>query len=405
MRAKLTSLLLSLCLVFTLTDITAAAAAEKPIQLIVNGKRIEGANPILRSGVMYAPYRLLFEAVGFKVGYDAQTKVMSGTLGESKLSFSAGSYLLEFDGKLHYLDGPIPVINGQTYLPVRTVGELAGYSVYYDKPSSTLRMTYYGLGQEGAIQALMTNYYGSFSPKYLTSDNMELAYYNLSYDYEANQRVSEVPTRQFKADITKRKWMSFDEAVIWVTYTNITDVLEVESKCTLHIRKENGQWKIARTNWYFYQTELPANADQLAATILTNQKDKQQAVLDDLHAYYEALNTEDYERVLEYTSPKLIQEWNDEVVGDMTWEEMHEGLFDLTETRYKLSGERVLFLGEKEAVIHATMDWSDTTEGIAEGDYVFDVLITLDYSNGHWTYYEDISLDDDYDDSGIFATQ
>lgn len=402
MRLKLVSLLLILCMAAAMPQI-AEATAVKPIQLIVNGKKIEGAKSIVRSGYMYAPYRILFEAVGFKTGYDAATGEIWGTLGESKLSFSAGSDVLEYDGRLYY--GQIPVINGQTYLPVRLVGEIAGYAVHYDKNASTLTMKAYGFGQEAAIQNLIKMNFGPYNPKYLTKDNAEHAYHNPNYDYVTHERVSEVPVRLFKAEIAKRKYMSANEAVMWVTYTQNTDVLELKSKCTIHMRKEDGQWKIVRTNWYSHQSDLVANADELAAAIVTNQKVAQKNVLEDLHAYYNALNAENYERQVEYTSPNAIRAWNEEVGATMTWEEVHEGLFEEYEMRYKLSGERVLFLGEKEAVVHAILDWSDSTQGVAEEDDVHEVLITLDYANGHWTYYEDFSLDNDYDDSGLFASQ
>ncbi|PWW00943.1 hypothetical protein DFQ01_11190 [Paenibacillus cellulosilyticus] len=146
--------------------------------------------------------------------------------------------------------------------------------------------------------------------------------------------------------------------------------------------------------------ELPEDIDQKAAVIIKDHFSEQKVVLSNLSTYYTAYNAEDLDRLLQYTAPSFIEYWEDYVLGSETWEDHLKESFSYTDEKYKLSDERVIFLGNKEAVVQGTLSWSDATQDIAEGDYVYEALIYMEYANGHWTYSDYISLDQDFDNRG-----
>ncbi|MFD1179110.1 hypothetical protein ACFQ3W_22790 [Paenibacillus puldeungensis] len=67
--------------------------------------------------------------------------------------------------------------------------------------------------------------------------------------------------------------------------------------------------------------------------------------------------------------------------------------FEKSDSKYILSGERVVFLGEKEAVVHGVIEWSDTYPNVEDNNYKYNALIYMKNVNGHWTYSDDINLD------------
>ncbi|MFX3636714.1 MAG: copper amine oxidase N-terminal domain-containing protein [Candidatus Pristimantibacillus sp.] len=160
MLRKLICLLLIICLVSTVPVIS---AAEQPIEFYVNNEKINGINPIMKSGVMYVPYRDFFNALGYKVSYDPDTEQISGIINGSELFFWAGEDLVEYNGRFYLANEPIPIIKGRVYLPIRLIGNLANYSVSYDK--QIVNLYTYGFGQETAVRDLVTKYYETRSPK------------------------------------------------------------------------------------------------------------------------------------------------------------------------------------------------------------------------------------------------
>lgn len=397
MVRKLIGLLIVLCFVVTTPLVASASSISKPIQLLVNNKQISGVIPIVKSGVMYVPYRKFFEVMGYKAVYDQNTQQISGIINGADIKFGAGEDILEYNDASYYLDDVIPVFNGQVYIPLRQFGHFAKYSVYFDQSKLTVSLKSYGYGQEVAVKELVTKYYETSSPKLLTSDNPTLGYMNLEYDYEANQTVSEIPVRDFKVTIDKIEYTSVNEATLQVTYINHTEELNRKDVYAYNIRYELGHWRIANEGWIYNNMEIPVDIEQKAVAITENHFNEQKAVLSDLRTYYTMYNEEDLDRTLQFTAPSFIKHWDDYVLGPGTWKDSLKANFSYSDARYSLSDERVIFLGKKEAVVQGMLSWSDATEDVKEADYVYEALIYMEYANGRWTYSDDISLDQDFD--------
>lgn len=390
MKRKFIGFLIAICIVL---DAPVIASADEPIQLYVDDKEILGINPILKSGVMYVPYRNFFNALGYKVAFDQDTTDIWGFINGSEMVFQADDDLVDYNGYTYHLNKPIPVINGQVYFPVHFAGQILKYSVDYDEENQIISMKKYGHGQEAAVQDLLSKYYKFFSPKLLTFDNLKLGYYNPYYDYESNHHVSEIPVRDFVININSIEYSSANEATLQVTYIDHTEILNRQDEYVFEIRNERGQWKIADSSLLSVTMDLPKDINETAAKVMEEQYQEQSAVLLDLRTYFKALNDENLELTVQYRSPSFLKKWNAGKVDletELTWENLMKLGYESDEWKYKLTGERVVFVGEKEAVVHGIIEWSDVLKGDMD---VYEALIFLEYANGHWNYDDELELE------------
>lgn len=245
-----------LCFLMITQLFVGVASADKSIQLYVNNEKITRVHPIVKSGVMYVPYRPFFTALGFEVAYDPVTGQISGVIKGSEIKFWAGDDSIQYGRTIYYLDGAIPVLHGQVYLPLRLASDFAKYSVHYDKPNLSVRLKPYGYGEESAIQDLLTKYYETFSPRLLSSDNLKLGYMDREADSETYQPVSGIKVLDFKMTIDWIEFTSPTEARLRVTYIKNTEVLNQSNVYLYNIRYERGQWKIANDALIFSRMEM-----------------------------------------------------------------------------------------------------------------------------------------------------
>ncbi|MNW24977.1 hypothetical protein D3C74_17090 [compost metagenome] len=389
MLRKLWSLLFSISLAVTMPGVV--KAAEKPVQLYVNHDKLVGVHTVMKKGLLYVQAQEFFTKLGYKVSYDPELKEFITEVNGHELSFWATDDTIEFNGRIYYMDTPVFVMDDKPFIYVRLLGYIMEHSVDYDPAKQSVSMNPYGDGQMEAIRELVWKYDKTFSPDLLTSDNLERGYYSSDYDYQSYQLYGEVPLREYTATIDHSEFTSATEAALRVTYVENTDVLNRLHKYNLEIRWEDGMWKVARSEVTLNQWELPSDIDAKAAVIKKNFDKEQAEVLSDLASYFKAYNAEDLELTRQYTSPAEIQTWGE---GDFSWENMLSSGFDFSDTTYQLSDERVVFLGEREAVVQATMEWSEVREGEDKEQSIFPALIFMDYTNNHWSYSYYMHLDD-----------
>lgn len=400
MLRKLFFSMLALCLIAATAPVM-VAANERPIQLIVNNEGKGELDALIQKGVMYVALRPYLNALGYTVQYNAADKEVSSDIDGTDLVYWFGEELIGFNDQMYVLDAAAPIIKGHIYLPIRLLSEFTTHTVEYDKHQRSIRMLKYGHGQEPAIRALITKYYETNSPKLLTDDNYQLHYYNLDFDYEADayKSISEIPVRHFNVVIDDIEYTSNTEATLKVTIILNNQVLDRKNEYVFDIRNENGQWKISRIDWVSLHFILPNDIDETAAAILENHNQDQAAVLQDLRTYYKAYNEENLELALRYTSPSFMERWQALLIDHSTWKQSLEAHFAYADEREMLSEERVVFLGEREAVVQGTLEWSQSVGGNPEGSDFFEVLIYMEYANGHWNFKESLDIDNDFDES------
>lgn len=128
----------------TLTALPAAMAADEPISVVVDGQTLafdENAQPVIRDGRTYVPFRTIFSAMGMEIGWDAQTKTVSASRDQVTAQFAIGqaTVTVNENGRVRTLqtDAPPILLDGNTMVPVRFAAQAFGAGVGWDAPSRT----------------------------------------------------------------------------------------------------------------------------------------------------------------------------------------------------------------------------------------------------------------------------
>ncbi|MGC5774390.1 stalk domain-containing protein [Paenibacillus pabuli] len=384
-------------LVVGLISIPSLANAQnnkESIQLYVNEKPTD-IKLMTKSGTVYVPFREFIQLMGYQADYSVVDREISAKIGNSTFIFLPDDGYISGSGDYYELQRPGIQIDGKFYLPIRYAAWLTKHSVKYDQKSNTAWMLQYGYGQEKEILDLITTYDRAFTVKLLASDHIQRSYLT---DSKITLPESEIPDRIYNVDITSITYESANQALLYVTYIHNNQVINDQHEVVFRIIKEDNQWKILQDRYLSSNTTLPEDIDKSVNIIKENFNDEQQSVLSDLRTYYRAYNQEDFDLTYKYTSPFDIARMNADTVDEWrTWEHITRASFEYGDTTYRISNERVVFLGEKQAVVHATLEWSYFSEKIEQNRSIYEALIYLDYANGHWNYsYDnDISANDE----------
>ncbi|WP_339305364.1 stalk domain-containing protein [Paenibacillus sp. FSL R5-0519] len=391
--------MLVIFLVLGLISIPSLAYAQnnkESIQLYVNEKPTD-IKLMTKSGTVYIPFREFIQLMGYQAEYSVVDREISVKIGKSKFIFLPDDGYISGSGDYYELQRPGIQIDGKFFLPIRYAAWLTKHSVKYDQKSNTAWMVQYGYGQEKEILDLITTYDRAFTVKLLALDHMQRSYLT---DSKITLPESEIPDRIYSIDITSITYESANQALLYVTYIHNNQVMDDQHEIVFRIKKENNLWKILQSEYLSSYTSLPEDIDTSADNIKENFKEKQQSILSDLRTYYEALNQEDYELTYKYTSPYKIQQRNSDALADwMTWEKSKKASFEYEDATHHMSNERVVFLGEKQAVVHATLQWSSISENGEQHSSEYNALLYLDYANGHWNYSDEFNIDANYEET------
>lgn len=135
----------TVCMVMSTVSSFAAVPSGSAL-VIMDGKYIEFAQdsqPKNVNGRIMVPYRAIFEYLGLEVGYDENTKVISGKTDEFTLTMKSKDPVI----KLTYKDGTVKqrtmdvapyVSGGRTFVPTRFVSEMLDYVVGWDGDYKTV---------------------------------------------------------------------------------------------------------------------------------------------------------------------------------------------------------------------------------------------------------------------------
>ncbi|MED1917460.1 stalk domain-containing protein [Bacillus thuringiensis] len=115
-------------------------SAKEPgpvISVVVDGMGVQSdVSPIHRNGRMLVPIRVVAEATGSEVSYDADTqKVLLNKKGKH-ISLTIGSQTAYVDGKRLKMDVSPSIVNKRTLVPIRFISEAFGYQVQWDETSA-----------------------------------------------------------------------------------------------------------------------------------------------------------------------------------------------------------------------------------------------------------------------------
>jgi len=112
------------------------------INVTVDGENIVFTDqaPAIIDGRTLVPIRAVFEHIGFSTGWEESTETVTLTRGEDIVSISIGSNTFIANGQTEVLDVPAQIIGGRTLLPIRSVLESVGYSIFWNDATSTVEI-------------------------------------------------------------------------------------------------------------------------------------------------------------------------------------------------------------------------------------------------------------------------
>jgi len=139
------ALSLALALVFALS-LSAAAAPAPALSVRLDGQPMSfaDAQPVLKDGRVYVPYRAVFEALSAEVSYAASAKTVSAQRDDVAVTFAVGAnqVVVTENGKSETIQvDAAPYIDeesGRTMVPVRFAAQALGAGVGWDKQTKTV---------------------------------------------------------------------------------------------------------------------------------------------------------------------------------------------------------------------------------------------------------------------------
>jgi len=132
-RARYLSVMLSILMFIIVMPADAAPS------VVLNGRNLNfDVPPITIQGRTLVPLRAIFEALGAKVGWDAETNTITGTKDNINIMLKANSTEGFVNGNKIVLDVPATVVDGRTLVPIRFIAESLGAKVNWDELTNTV---------------------------------------------------------------------------------------------------------------------------------------------------------------------------------------------------------------------------------------------------------------------------
>ena len=137
-KALVFVVVLALALV-SLAGTNLSLAQASTIRIMFDGKFITpDVPPVIEGGRTMVPFRILFEALGATVNWNAATSTVSGTRGNTSIALVIGSRNATVNGRAVTLDVAPRIISGRTMVPLRFVSENLGAEVAWVASQQTV---------------------------------------------------------------------------------------------------------------------------------------------------------------------------------------------------------------------------------------------------------------------------
>lgn len=132
---------ISICLVVTLLvglSISSVSAASQnntdAVKVMIDGTYLKTeVSPVIENGRTMVPMRVIFEALGAPVKWHDKTKTAEAIKGEKKIVITLDKKTATVDGKEVDLDVPAKLIEANTMVPARFIGEALDCEVKWDE--------------------------------------------------------------------------------------------------------------------------------------------------------------------------------------------------------------------------------------------------------------------------------
>ncbi|MDP4153518.1 MAG: stalk domain-containing protein, partial [Bacillota bacterium] len=110
-----------------------AAAQASTIEVYYKGSKIAfDAVPKISNGRTMVPMRAIFETLGYTIDWNGDNGIVTANKDNTTIVLNVGSEKATVNSKELSLDAPPFIDNGRVLVPLRFVGESAGYDVLWD---------------------------------------------------------------------------------------------------------------------------------------------------------------------------------------------------------------------------------------------------------------------------------
>lgn len=113
--------------------------ATPSITIQIDGQLLKTDVPAtIQDGRTMVPLRATFEALGIVVGWDAESRTVTGKKGDDLIKLVIDNIIAEVNDEVVFLDVPATIKEGRTLVPVRFIAESTGASVEWEARTRTV---------------------------------------------------------------------------------------------------------------------------------------------------------------------------------------------------------------------------------------------------------------------------
>jgi hypothetical protein len=109
------------------------AKDSRTVRITANGEELTESEAIVENGITLIPIRTIAEIMNAKIGLEGETGAIAGRFEGATLRVWANDEFFEFDERTYGFPVPTATRNGRVFVPLRTLGEVLGYSTRYDQ--------------------------------------------------------------------------------------------------------------------------------------------------------------------------------------------------------------------------------------------------------------------------------
>lgn len=118
------------------------ADATNDISVVLENQKLEfDVQPQIIEGRTMLPLRAIFEALGLEVGWDQETRTITGISDSKTIILKVGDSNAFVDGVTKTIDVSPLIIDGRTLVPVRFIAENLGMNVVWDQEILTVKIS------------------------------------------------------------------------------------------------------------------------------------------------------------------------------------------------------------------------------------------------------------------------
>ncbi len=141
MKKKLAVLFSSITILSSSLFSGAVFAQDNDITVTLNGKALSlEQSPVIENGSTLVPFKQILDSLGVSVEWDAETKSLTCTKDDKTVEITINSDTMLVNGESVEVSAPAKIIDGKTFVPLRTLAESCNTLVFWDNDTKTVKI-------------------------------------------------------------------------------------------------------------------------------------------------------------------------------------------------------------------------------------------------------------------------